>query len=115
MILGVADRATAKEKAADHARADLVPVVTQAYEPPLLAARESAPTSELFSSRGGQTGKDEAGHAGVGVHDPRAIITAALKAAGLLSEPSGHPANRDPLDPRRIIATTLRSVGLLKE
>lgn len=112
---GVADRAAAKDIAADHARADLVPVVAQAYEPSSLAARESAPTSKLFSSRGGQTGKDEEGHAGAGVHDPRAIITAALKAAGLLGEPSGHPANRDPLDPRRVIATTLRSVGLLKE
>jgi len=26
-------------------------------------------------------------------HDPRVIITAALKGAGLLNEPSGHPAN----------------------
>ena len=112
---GVADGATAKEKAADHARADLAPGVTQAYKPSSLAARESAATSKLFSSRGGQTGKDEEGQAGVRVHDPRLIITAALKAAGLLSEPSGHSANRDPLDPRRIIATTLRSVGLLKE
>lgn len=107
---GVADKPTAfKEKATDHARADLAPVVAQAYDPSSLAARESAATGKLFSSRGGQTGKDE------GVHDPRVIITAALKAAGLLSEPSGQPANTGPLDPRRVIATTLRSVGLLKE
>jgi len=113
---GVADKTTAlKEKAADYARADFVPIAAQAYDQSSQAARESAATSRLFGSRGGQTGKDEQGHAGVEVHDPRVTITAALKAAGLLSEPSLHPANGGPLDPRSVITTTLRSVGLLKE
>jgi poly(hydroxyalkanoate) depolymerase family esterase len=110
---GVADKATAKEKAADPARAGLVPVVAHTYDPPSLA-RESASTSNLFSSDG-PTSKDEAHRAGAGVHDPRVIITAALKDAGLLSEPSAQRAPSSPLDPRRIIASTLRSVGLLKE
>jgi feruloyl esterase len=42
--------------------------------------------------------------------DPRAHITAALEAAGLLRDPPGGGPN----DPRRIITNTLRSVGLLK-
>jgi hypothetical protein len=112
---GVADKATAKEQAADPpARADLVPVVAHAYEPPSLAARESASTSKSVSS-GGATRKEEEHRGGAGVHDPTVIITAALKDAGLLSEPSAQRAPTSALDPRRIIASTLRSVGLLKE
>ena len=113
---GVADKTTVlNEKAADYAPADFAPMAARAYNPSSLAARESAATSKLFRSRGGQAGQDEEGHAGVEAHDPTMVITAALKAAGLLSEPSGHPANRGPLDPRGVITTTLRSVGLLKE
>jgi hypothetical protein len=48
--------------------------------------------------------------------DPSLVITAALKAAGLLkSDNAGNRVDNKPLDPRGIIASTLRSVGLLKE
>ncbi len=111
---GVADKPTAfTVKGADHARADLVPTMPQAVEP-LLVARESVTTREQVSSRGLQTGRERDGRAAAGVDDPTVIITAALKAAGLLGESPGFP-NASTVDARRIIATTLRSVGLLKE
>jgi poly(hydroxyalkanoate) depolymerase family esterase len=49
--------------------------------------------------------------------DPREVITAALKAAGLLSEPgsAGYPPGGSGFDPRPLITSTLRSVRLLKE
>jgi feruloyl esterase len=110
---GLADKTTVlNEKAADSGPGHFAPIAARAYDPPSLAARECVVTRKLFSSRGGRA---EEGHAGVGANDPSMVITAALKAAGLLNEPSGHAANRGPLDPRKVISTTLRSVGLLKE
>ena len=117
---GLADKLTNFEEdtATDHARAHRVPNAVQAHDAPSLAARESASTDKIFGSRADHSGKGEEDHAGVGTtHDPRVIVTAALKAAGLLSErgPAGHPGSISPLDPRGVITATLRAVGLLKE
>ena len=82
----------------------LVPAEAESYEIPALAARESASSGKE---------RDESSQAGWQRHDPRPVIEAALKAAGLLSEAGAQASN--PLDPRQIITGTLRSVGLLRQ
>ena len=79
----------------------LVPEEAESYEIPALAARESASSVKE---------RDESSQGGWQRHDPRPVIEAALKAAGLLSE----AGVSNPLDPRKIITGTLRSVGLLR-
>ena len=79
----------------------LVPAAEESYEIPTLAARESASSGKE---------RDESSPGGWQGHDPRPVIEAALKAAGLLSEAGAS----NPLDPGQIIRGTLRSVGLLR-
>jgi hypothetical protein len=83
----------------------LVPVEAESSEIPALAARESASSGRE---------RDESSSGGWQRHDPRPVIEAALKAAGLLSEAGAQAGARNPLDPRQIITGTLRSVGLLR-
>ena len=116
---GLADsHAAFEEKGADHARAPLAPIVMPGSATSLIAAREDVSADGTFARRDGRSDSHAKPHAGeAGAHDPRVIITAALKAAGLLSagEPGGSRGNSNPLDPSRVITATLRSVGLLKE
>ena len=83
----------------------LVPAEAESYEIPALAARESASSGKE---------RDEGSPGGWQRHDPRPVIEAALKAAGLLSEAGAQAGASSPLDPRQIITGTLRSVGLLR-
>lgn len=81
------------------------PLVPAQDEIPSLAARESASNGEeRYGTSPGNWQR----------HDPRPVIEAALKAAGLLSETSAQQGASNPLDPRQIITGTLRSVGLLR-
>jgi hypothetical protein len=107
-----------EEKGTDHAQAHLVPIVVPASATSLIAAREDVSSGGTFPHRDGPSDSHAEIHAGAAdAHDPRVIITAALKAAGVLSagEPGGDRGNSNPLDPGRVITATLRSVGLLKE
>jgi poly(hydroxyalkanoate) depolymerase family esterase len=105
---GLADECVAGEhEPSSEVRSRLVPAEEDSHGTASLAARGSA----FEGSTAGEQGPAEVGQ----VLDPRAVIAAALKAAGLLSEPGGHPSPSNPLDPRRIITRTLRSVGVLKE
>ena len=83
----------------------LVPAEAESYEIPALAARESASSGKE---------RDESSQGGGQRHDPRPVIEAALKVAGLLSEPGAQAGASNPLDARQIITGTLRSVGLLR-
>jgi len=97
------------EKAAERASAHRLPSAVPAHETPLLAARGSASTSAAFAD----PGAEESGV--VGSHDQKVIITAALKAAGLLSDPGPTGYSPGVFDPLGVITATLRSVRLLKE
>jgi hypothetical protein len=81
------------------------PAEAETSEIPALAARESASSG---------TERDASSPGGWQRHDPRPVIEAALKAAGLLSEASAQTGASNRLDPRQIITGTLRSVGLLR-
>jgi hypothetical protein len=97
---------TVDDRAAE--RRSTLPVPTaRTSEIPTLAAREASAGNSVD---GDQTGA-------FAFPDPREAITAALKAAGLLSEPgsTGHPPSGGGFDPRPLITSTLRSVRLLKE
>ena len=83
----------------------LVPAEAERYEIPALAARESTSSGKE---------RDESSPGGWQRHDPRPVIEAALKAAGLLSDAGAQAGASNPLDPRQIITGTLRSVGLLR-
>jgi hypothetical protein len=90
----------------DYAAGVLEPVPVESA--PLLAARSVIPYVH-HGDDGGQRDRN-AGSSASGRADPRAVIAAALKAAGLLEQPTGNP-----LDPRRFIASTLRAAGVLKD
>jgi len=83
----------------------LLPAEAESYEIPALAARESASSGKE---------RDKSSPGGWQRHDPRSVIEAALKAAGLLSEVGAQAGANNLLDPRQIITGTLRSAGLLR-
>ena len=92
--------------------------VAPAHDTPAVVAQKIATADRTFSDRGDDNTTTEENHADPGIlQDPRLIITAALKRAGLLDQdkPTGQPGSNHALDPRVIITATLRSVGLLKE
>jgi hypothetical protein len=97
---------TAARHRADHAAGvlDLEPVESA----PLLAAHSVIP----YVHHGDDDGQQDrnAYSSASGRADPRAVIAAALKAAGLLGQPTGNP-----LDPRRVITSALRAAGVLKD
>jgi feruloyl esterase len=102
---GLAGSSVAAEREAAMLARPPVPTEAESSEIPALAARESASSGKE---------RDESSPGGWRRHDPRPVIEAALKAAGLLSEAGAQAGARNPLDPRQIITGTLRSVGLLK-
>src|SRR5262249_8410562 len=90
---GLADsKVVAEREAAIWART--LPEEAQNYEIPALAARENASTGNE---------RDERAPPSWQRHDPRPVIEAALKAAGLLSETGAQARASNPLDPRQII------------
>jgi poly(hydroxyalkanoate) depolymerase family esterase len=93
------------------------PGVALACDAPLLAARTGPPSDTIPKDRADRGGQGVGGWASAAASaDPSIVITAALKAAGLVrSDNLGNRVDTKPLDPRGIIASTLRSVGLLKE
>jgi poly(hydroxyalkanoate) depolymerase family esterase len=104
---GLVDDAAFHAKPAEQARADFAPTDIAA---PAMAARGA-----ISDADGTRNDHEPDRHADPlsGLRDPRGIIAAALKAAGLLGEAPGARGNA--LDPRRIVTSTLRSVGLLKD
>jgi hypothetical protein len=100
---GLAGSSVAVEREAAVPKRRLVPAEAESSEIPALAARDSA--------SGGKE-REESAPGGWRRHDPRPVIEAALKAAGLLSEAGAGASN--PLDPRQIVTGTLRAVGLLR-
>jgi len=85
-------------------------------QPSVLAEAESSEIPALAVRESAWSGceRDESSPGGWQRHDPRPVIEAALKAAGLLSEPGAPAGASNSLDPRQIITGTLRSVGLLR-
>jgi len=100
---GLAGSSVAVEREAAMPARPLLPAGAESHEIPALAARESVWNG---------TERDETSPGGWQSHDPRPVIEAALKAAGLLGEAGAQASN--PLDPRQVITGTLRSVGLLR-
>lgn len=98
-------------------RQSRAPVVAPARDASLLAAYAGPPSYAIPEDRAGRDWPGVGGSApAAAAADPSIVITAALKAAGLLkSDNAGNRVDTKPLDPRGIIASTLRSVGLLKE
>jgi poly(hydroxyalkanoate) depolymerase family esterase len=104
---GLADeRAAVEDETSGRVLARLVPAELEVHGTPSLSARESASA--------GSTAEGQRFAGARQFADPSAVIAAALKTAGLLSEPGRADAS-SPLDPRRIITSTLRSVGVLKD
>jgi hypothetical protein len=101
---GLASCVAAERETATQTRL-LAPAEPQSHEIPALAARESASSEK---------GRDDSSAGGWQRHDPRPVIEAALRAAGLLSESGAEARASNPLDPRQVITGTLRSVGLLR-
>jgi hypothetical protein len=96
---------TARTKhSADHAAGVLEPEPVEST--PLLAARSVIPY--VHQGDDGAQQERNAYSSASGRADPRAVIAAALKAAGLLGQPTDNP-----IDPRRVIASTLRAAGVL--
>lgn len=93
------------------------PIVAPIPDAPLLAAYAGPPSDATPEDRAGRGWRGVGGSAPAATSvDPSTVITAALKAAGLVrSDNAGNPVDTKPLDPRGIITSTLRSVGLLKE
>ena len=110
-FLGIAGQPAAFED-----RASVAPLVPIALpqEFPSLAARQSA-RQDMSSGRAEHMCHAEDRDAAAGAYDPRPVIAAALKAAGLLGDHKTTGATPDALDPRKVITATLRSVGLLKD
>lgn len=102
---GLARSSVAAERETAVPTRPVVPAETGVSEIPALAARESASSGKE---------RDESAPGGWQRHDPRPVIEAALKAAGLSSESGAQATASNPLDPRQVITGTLRSVGLLR-
>jgi hypothetical protein len=107
---GLAERQPIVDDRAVERRSTLPVPTERTTEITTLAARKAADGNFGNSVDGDRTGA-------FAFRDPREVITAALKAAGLLSEPgsAGHPPGGSGFDPRPLITSTLRSVRLLKE
>jgi feruloyl esterase len=101
---GLTETTARTEHSDDHAAGVLEPEPVEST--PLLAARSVIP----YVYQGDAQQERNAGSSASGRADPRAVIAAALKAAGLLGQPADNP-----LDPRRVIASTLRAAGVLKD
>ena len=106
MFWGLAAAAARKEQPVDHAARAFQP--EPVGDTPLLAARSISPYVHQPSDDAPQGQKVDPSSSG-GL-DPRAVIAAALKAAGLLGQPTDNP-----LDPRRVVTSTLRAAGVLKD
>ena len=106
MFWGLAAAAARKEQPVDHAARAFQP--EPVGDTPLLAARSISPYVHQPSDDAPQGQKVDPSSSG-GL-DPRAVIAAALKAAGLLGQPTDNP-----LDPRRIVTSALRAAGVLKD
>ena len=102
---GLAATATRKEQPADHAARVFRPEPVDAAP---LAARSMIPY--VHQPDDGAPHGQKPDPSSVGWADPQAVIAAALKAAGLLGQPTDNP-----LDPRRVVTSTLRAVGVLKD
>ncbi len=102
---GLAATTVRKEQTVDYAARILQPEPVD--DTPLLAARSIIPYVHQPDDEPPQGQK--ADPSSLGRVDPRAVIAAALKAAGLLGQPTDNP-----LDPRRVVTSTLRAVGVLK-
>jgi feruloyl esterase len=113
-ILKFWDLAKGDTVSAPDQRRSRSPIVAPVADAPLLAAHASPPRDAIPQERAGRGWQGVGGSAPAAASaDPSIVITAALKAAGLLK--TGNRVDTKPLDPRGIIASTLRSVGLLKE
>ena len=106
MFWGLAAAAARKEQPVDHAARAFQP--EPVGDTPLLAARSISPYVHQPSDDAPQGQKVDPSSSGR--VDPRAVIAAALKAAGLLGQPTDNP-----LDPRRVVTSTLRAAGVLKD
>ena len=116
-ILKFWDLAKRDAATAANPRQSRAPAVAPARDAPLLAAYAGPPSDAIPEDRTGRGWQGVGGSAAAAASaDPSIVITAALKAAGLLkNDNAGNRVDTKPLDPRGIIASTLRSVGLLKE
>ena len=103
---GLAATTARKEQAVDHAARVFQPAPVG--DTPLLAARSIIPY--VHQPDGDAPQGHKADPSSSGRVDPRAVIAAALKAAGLLGKPTDNP-----LDPRRVVTSTLRAAGVLKD
>ena len=103
---GLAATTARKEQAVDHAARVFQP--EPVGDTPLLAARSIIPYVHQPDDEAAQGRK--ANPSSLGRVDLGAVIAAALKAAGLLRQPTDNP-----LDPRRVVTSTLRAVGVLKD
>jgi hypothetical protein len=103
---GLAATAARKEQPVDRAASIFRPEPVDGT--PLLAARSITPYVHQPSDDAPQGQK--ADPSSFGRRDPRAVIAAALEAAGLLGQPTDNP-----LDPRRVVTSTLRAAGVLKD
>ena len=103
---GLAATTARKEQAVDHAARVFQP--EPVGDTPLLAARSIIPYVHQPDDEAPQGQKADPSSFGRG--DSGAVIAAALKAAGLLGQPTDNP-----LDPRRVVTSTLRAVGVLKD
>jgi len=106
---GIADANTACEENVSVER--LVPVP---QELSLHAATQSA-HEDMSGGWGQQGGSANIPHFGARAYDPRPVIAAALKAAGILGDRDTTGSPRNSRDPHQVITATLRSVGLLKD
>lgn len=103
---GLAATTARKEQSVDHPARIFQP--EPVGDTPLLAARSISPyvhQPDDDAPQGQQANQSSFGRA-----DPRTVIAAALKAAGLLGQPTDNP-----LDPRRVVTSTLRAAGVLKD
>lgn len=103
---GLVETTVRKERPVDHAASMFQPEPVD--DTPLLAARSIS--SYVHQPHDDAPRGHKADPSSLDRLDPRAVIAAALKAAGLLGQPSGNP-----LDPRRVVTSTLRAVGVLKD
>ena len=105
-FLGLVATTTREEQPADRLAHVFQPEPGDAT--PLLAARSVIPYVHQPDDDAPQSQKTNPSSAGRA--EPRAVIAAALKAAGLLGQPTDNP-----LDPRRVVTSTLRAVGVLED
>lgn len=103
---GLAATTARKEQSVDLAARIFQPEPVD--DTPLLAARSISPN--IHQPDGDAPQRQQADPSSFSRADPRTVIAAALKAAGLLGQPTDNP-----LDPRRVVTSTLRAAGVLKD